>query len=365
MEHAPGLTAAPTHPAAARLHSFAASAALVALVCLAYRHAPFDFHRRQFGELYGLGSFRFTGAEFLFCAAAVYITALAWYYAFMSDGAPSKPLRALRLVAAFLREPVGTWRRGLGPEERLAVLVCVLKGFFGPLMVMSLMIFCNGAIGNGLALLHGDGPPLGSDWLRGPAYWFALQAILFVDVCVFTFGYLVELPRLKNQIRSVDPSWLGWAAALVCYPPFNSVTSYVYGSTVSDFPQFDDPTMHATLNALLLLFMGIYTWASVALAWKGSNLTHRGIVDHGPYRYIRHPAYICKNTAWWIASLPAFTLAFEKGWLDGFGALVTMASWSAIYMLRALTEEDHLKKVDGEYAAYAARVRWRFIPGLH
>jgi protein-S-isoprenylcysteine O-methyltransferase Ste14 len=231
-------------------------------------------------------------------------------------------------------------------------------------MVMSLMIFCNGAVVNGLALLSAESDLPSQGWLRGPGYWFALQLILFVDVLVFTFGYLVELPRLDNRIRSVDPSLLGWAAALVCYPPFNAVTNYVYGSTTSDFPQFDNPTVHETLNAMLLLMMGLYAWASVALGWKGSNLTHRGIISHGPYRFVRHPAYICKNTAWWIGSLPAFATAFGQGWLAGLGAVVTMASWSAIYLLRALTEEDHLRRVDGDYAAYAARVRYRFIPGV-
>jgi protein-S-isoprenylcysteine O-methyltransferase Ste14 len=33
-------------------------------------------------------------------------------------------------------------------------------------------------------------------------------------------------------------------------------------------------------------------------------------------------------------------------------------------VLRALTEEDHLRSVDGEYATYAAKVRFRFIPGV-
>jgi protein-S-isoprenylcysteine O-methyltransferase Ste14 len=232
------------------------------------------------------------------------------------------------------------------------------------MMVVSMMIFCNSAIANGWALFFGPGDELGSGWLRGRSFWFLLHLILFVDVLVFTFGYLVELPRLGNRIRSVDPSLLGWCAALVCYPPFNTVTFYVFGSTASDFPQFDDPTAHAVLNALLLLMMALYTWASVAMGWKGSNLTHRGIVDYGPYRFVRHPAYICKNTAWWIGSLPVFAKAFEQSLTTGVWAVVAMVSWSAIYLLRALTEEDHLKRVDGEYAAYAARVRWRFIPGV-
>ena len=41
-----------------------------------------------------------------------------------------------------------------------------------------------------------------------------------------------------------------------------------------------------------------------------------------------------------------------------------MLAWTMLYVLRALTEEDHLRKVDGDYAAYAASVRYRFIPGL-
>ena len=39
--------------------------------------------------------------------------------------------------------------------------------------------------------------------------------------------------------------------------------------------------------------------------------------------------------------------------------------WSTLYVLRALTEEDHLRSVDSEYAAYAEKVRYRFIPGVY
>jgi len=365
MQPPPLLTARPrpVDPAQpVRLHAFLASTALVVLACLAYRWAPFEFHRKQFGELYGVAGIRFTGAQFMFWAAAAYIAALAAYYARMSDGAPGKALIAWRWLLRAAREPARLRRERLAPEDRLALLCCLLKAFFAPMMVMSMMIFCVGALANGVALASGTEP--GAGWLRGRSFWLLLHLILFVDVLVFTFGYLVELPRLDNRIRSVDPSLLGWAAALVCYPPFNSVTAYVYGSTASDFPQFDDPTAHALLNALLLAMMALYAWASVALGWKGSNLTHRGIVDSGPYRFVRHPAYICKNTAWWIGSLPLFAKAFEQSWVAGGAALLTMASWSAIYLLRALTEEDHLRRVDGDYAAYAARVRWRFVPGI-
>ncbi|MCK7492814.1 MAG: hypothetical protein MZW92_15765 [Comamonadaceae bacterium] len=75
----------------------------------------------------------------------------------------------------------------------------------------------------------------------------------------------------------------------------------ILGAPVSDFHQFDDPTLHG-LNVLLLVLMAIYASASVALGLKAGNLTHRGIVARGPYAFIRHPAYTCKNMAWWIGT---------------------------------------------------------------
>lgn len=58
--------------------------------------------------------------------------------------------------------------------------------------------------------------------------------------------------------------------------------------------------------------MAIYAWASWALGLKASNLTNRGIVTTGPYKYIRHPAYICKNTAWLIGGIPMVYVAMTS-----------------------------------------------------
>ena len=45
-------------------------------------------------------------------------------------------------------------------------------------------------------------------------------------------------------------------------------------------------------------------------------------------------------------------------------AAVSVAGWTALYVLRALNEEDRLRGVDGDYAACTRRVRYRFIPGV-
>jgi protein-S-isoprenylcysteine O-methyltransferase Ste14 len=181
---------------------------------------------------------------------------------------------------------------------------------------------------------------------------------------LYTVGYLVESPRLGNQIRSVDPTFLGWAAALMCYAPFSALTYFVLDAPREEFPQFADPTVHVVMNVLVLILLAIYTSASLALGLKASNLTHRGIVARGPYAIVRHPAYVCKNAAWWIGSIPIVAATWERSIATSLLIIGSIVGWAALYVLRAITEEDHLRSVDGDYDAYAAKVRYRFIPGV-
>jgi protein-S-isoprenylcysteine O-methyltransferase Ste14 len=233
------------------------------------------------------------------------------------------------------------------------------------MMAMSLMAFSMNAIENGSHIFRGDALAGGFKPLFDlHGFWFVMQLILLIDTLMFTVGYLVELPQLGNSIRSVDRTFLGWTAALLCYAPFNGLAGALLGSQRSDFPQFEDATAHLVLNCLLLTLMAVYASASVALGFKASNLTHRGIVARGPYALIRHPAYTCKNLAWWIGASPLVIEAFTRSTFEGIEAVASVAGWTSLYVLRALTEEDHLHSVDDEYAAYAGRVRFRFIPGV-
>lgn len=361
MDHSSTVPAAST--LSLRLKNFGASFAVMLLACAFYHLG--SYNRQQLAQLHGWPAFSFTGEGFLFAATLAYAALLALYYLIEADPGVSKSLRCVRVTAAFFRAPATLLRQRLSREDRVAVLATLLKGFFAPMMAMSLMVQCMGAIGHGVGIVASGVSVDGFRQLFDRhGFWFLMQIIFFVDVLIFTVGYLVELPRLGNEIRSVDPTLLGWAAALVCYPPFNAVSSAILGSQLSDFPKFDNPTAHLVLNFTMLALMAIYASASVALGFKASNLTHRGIVASGPYRLVRHPAYTCKNMAWWIGSIPLVSQAFDHSWFDGVQAAASVAGWTLLYVLRAVTEEDHLRNVDGDYAAYAAKVRRRFIPGV-
>jgi protein-S-isoprenylcysteine O-methyltransferase Ste14 len=322
------------------------------------------YHQTTLDHLYGPPDVAFTGSAFLIVAALAYAALLCAWYLLEPWPEVSKSLRFVRLAWRCARAPVACFRQGLDRDDRVALLATLLKGFFAPLMLHSLMTFFMAALDNVTALATGADEFGLLGLFNRYGYWLAMQVILFVDVGIFTVGYLVESKRLGNEIRSVDPTIVGWLAALMCYPPFNLVSAELLGSPVSDFPHFEDPTVHVALNVVLLGLMGIYASASVALGLKASNLTHRGIIARGPYSIIRHPAYVTKNLAWWIGASPLVMLEYQRSTIAGLSVALSMLAWTSVYMLRALTEEDHLRKVDAEYDAYAARVRYRFVPGV-
>jgi hypothetical protein len=53
--------------------------------------------------------------------------------------------------------------------------------------------------------------------------------ILTIDTLIFSFGYLIESSKLKNVVKSVEPTALGWFVAIAWYPPLNDFTGKVLG----------------------------------------------------------------------------------------------------------------------------------------
>ena len=191
-------------PLLLRLKNVFCSVALVFLAAGAYCIAPFAFHRKHTGALYGPPDLAISGQEFLIAAAFVYSAALAVLYLTRRTPHVSKSLRFFHVAARFIRSPGVVSREGLSAADRLAVLSTLLKGFFGPLMALIVLQMCAGVVVAAMAirevgLSHGT-----LAVFNRYGYWLAFQVIIFVDVFVFTVGYLIESRRLGNEIRSVD-----------------------------------------------------------------------------------------------------------------------------------------------------------------
>lgn len=100
----------------------------------------------------------------------------------------------------------------------------------------------------------------------------------------------------------------------------------------------------------ILILTGVYALSTVVFGIRFSNLTHRGIITHGPYRLTKHPAYISKNLSWWLISVPFVSGASATAALAHCGILLCI---NFVYWVRAKTEEQHLL-ADPKYREYAA-----------
>lgn len=248
---------------------------------------------------------------------------------------------------------MGQWRQVDWKEIRGHVAGWAVKGFFLPFML--------GAASGHLDLLLRKGIDFDTFSMF---YGTTLNVIVTVDVVFGALGYLLTLRILDSHIRSVEPTVLGWCVALYCYPPFahflrsNSLEYRgPYGKENWQFWVFDQPVLYISWGFAILVLHGIYAWATVSFGCRFSNLTNRGIITGGPYRYLRHPAYVCKNLAWWLMYIP---FVGHGSWQGNLRACLFLLLLNGIYGLRAWTEERHLRK-DPAYVEYC---RWMDEHGL-
>jgi protein-S-isoprenylcysteine O-methyltransferase Ste14 len=231
-----------------------------------------------------------------------------------------------------------------GAVLRQYALGWLIKGYFLPLM----FVYLTNTIGD----------LLNAGFLSGRQnflsfYDFGWSLAFAIDLVFITAGYSLTLRLIDSHIRSAEPTLFGWAVALVCYEPFWTLT---YGQYLA----YDDqlywgdwlsgaPALQVLWGSAILALLAIYVWASVTFGCRFSNLTHRGILTNGPYRWSKHPAYLSKNLVFWLVSIPfVSTGAFD----ETLRRCLLLLGLNAIYFLRARTEERHLSR-DPIYVAYA------------
>lgn len=189
-------------------------------------------------------------------------------------------------------------------------------------------------------------------------YDLAWLGMYTVDVGFAAVGYAMTFRLFDAQTRSAEPTLIGWGLCLMCYQPFWGVAGKMYLSYDDGHSWghwlLDQPLIHNIWGSSILLLTFIYMWATVTFGLRFSNLTHRGILTFGPYRWLRHPAYVSKNLSWWLVTIPFIP---TSGWTEALRACSALLLVNVVYAARAWTEERHLG-MDAAYRAYQQQTPW-------
>jgi protein-S-isoprenylcysteine O-methyltransferase Ste14 len=259
------------------------------------------------------------------------------------------------VIDAHMRDPRdGYWHFGslvLGACEKISrdavfnhLAGWTIKGYFLPLM---------------FSYLAGQVPNFHLDLVRAVHqstflnfFDLTMDVVFLVDLVFATAGYTLMLRLLDSHVRWAEPTAIGWLVAVVCYEPFwNPIASqYLMYHGPENWISWLGayPALQVLWGSAILFLMGVYASGGVSFGCRFSNLTNRGIITSGPFRFTKHPQYISKNLSWWLFTIP---------WINPLNPALALkqclllAGVNGIYYLRAKTEERNLRR-DPVYAAY-------------
>ncbi|MFM0737969.1 isoprenylcysteine carboxylmethyltransferase family protein [Paraburkholderia xenovorans] len=246
-----------------------------------------------------------------------------------------------------------TWGRLLFRGERPAnwrpvremLAGWMVKAFFLPLMIVYLSTDADHLSASLAIALNA---PFSLSTFR-----FMYDLSFTMDLMFGTVGYLCTLRILDSHVRSAEPTTLGWLVALICYQPFWSLISSQYiryeGSMFWDNWLISMPIVRVIWGTVIIALLMCYALSTISFGLRFSNLTNRGIITSGPYRFTKHPAYIAKNLSYWMVAVP---FVEPLGWRLAIMHCAALVAVNLLYFLRAKTEERHLMN-DPDYRAYA------------
>ncbi|MBN1639899.1 MAG: isoprenylcysteine carboxylmethyltransferase family protein [Anaerolineae bacterium] len=203
-----------------------------------------------------------------------------------------------------------------------------------------------------IALFVAAGDP---DWVWGWVYVGVGAAVLALNAFVVSPEVAAERGTLRK--RNVK----GWDRVL-------SVVGSAAGLAIPIVAGLDERfdwsaslpvALHVGGMAAIVLGQGLFSWSMAANRFFSTMVRiqdERGhtVATAGPYRYVRHPGYVGYVVAEWGTALG----------LGSLWALIPVGLGTIAIVVRTALEDRTLRHELAGYAAYAARVRWRLVPGV-
>ncbi|MEM6887106.1 MAG: isoprenylcysteine carboxylmethyltransferase family protein [Pseudomonadota bacterium] len=226
-----------------------------------------------------------------------------------------------------------------------------IKGFFLPVMFAYLALNMPGLAAKIPTVF--DGPV--------EAVLFIVKVTVIFELTIVVVGYSMTLRLFDAHIRSPNMLLGAWVLTLICYEPFNRMMSgriYNFNASRSWADVIEGyPLLMWPWLAMIIMAFLVWIWATAIFGLRWSNLTHRGVISNGPYRYTKHPDYMSKSIFFWLTAAPFATAVSTWQAVTLCAGLLVV---NAVYYGRARLEEQHLS-ADPEYVAYALAMNERSI----
>ncbi|HEY4488808.1 MAG TPA: isoprenylcysteine carboxyl methyltransferase [Candidatus Paceibacterota bacterium] len=247
---------------------------------------------------------------------------------------------------------LGKWKGIRWDELSQYALGWLVKGFFLPIMFTDIV--------NNLGLLRAaEWNFLASGFL--PSFQLTFSSLIYLELVFVSAGYIFTCRLFDTHIRAVEKTLFGWAIALMSYSPFLGLFYIRYldysvsgGGWIEWLSAY--PAALYTWGGLIIVLLVVHLWSDACFGLRFSNLTHRGIITNGPFRFSKHPAYFIKNLRWWMVSVPFFAISPP----EAVRLCLLLLLVNCVYTLRGYAEERMLSR-DPTYVAYA---RWIEAHGL-
>jgi protein-S-isoprenylcysteine O-methyltransferase Ste14 len=211
-----------------------------------------------------------------------------------------------------------------------------------------------GIVGMGVALF----------WSAGRIDWWPAWAAIAVWLAFFTATDIIIFrfnPELMAERLAPPKGAKTWDRAILSILRLTQLVRYIlagldqrYGWT-GDFPlaaQIAALTVCVLSYALLAWAMASNTFFSQIVRIQ-SDRSHAVATD-GPYRYVRHPAYV---------GMIVFELAMSI-LLASWWALIASGLCAILLILRTALEDRTLQAELTGYVDYSRQVRYRLLPGI-
>jgi protein-S-isoprenylcysteine O-methyltransferase Ste14 len=201
-------------------------------------------------------------------------------------------------------------------------------------------------------------------WSAGRLNWWPAWAAIAVWLATFAAMDVLLLrfnPDLMAERLAPPKGAKSWDRAILSILRLTQSVRYILAGLDQRYGWTGGFPLAAQIAGLTACVLGhaLLTWAMVSNAFFSQIVRIQSDRDHsvatgGPYRYVRHPAYVGM-------------ILFELGvstLLASWWAMAASGLCASLLILRTALEDRTLQTELGGYVAYARRVRYRLVPSV-